>query len=402
MHFHRSRPVRLAALTLAGSLAPSPLAWASQAADPGTATAATTTSGRRWSDGPWGHLEITALRLRLPSDMVPDGPLPLRPWALGDASPAQARKLFEKAGLPEGLTDELLATLRIGAATQLRPTAELLARIPPDARARLYARLRQIPGNEDEQAPHRFYAGRLAQRFAGLRPETRALVERFLYQRRDAPGRVFLSDLPALSQLVADPAERRELIQAVSERDSQFLRLHVRPGEDIEALLRYWDVGQRRRDLEPLLRSAAAIPGGYGLDVVQLLPRFARTFVFTYPPPDASAGRDCFWTALSFLEDAPLAPEDSAALQERLRNDYVPTTGPERLGDVLLLEARDGELLHAAVYVADDVFFTRNGDRFSVPWLLMRRDDMLELYADFEPGRLSHWRSRRASPSARR
>lgn len=393
-------PARLLApLTLLAAqlLAAASVAQEGSTRPAGGRDAETESPGRRWSQGPWGRLEITALRLRLPSELVPERPLPLRAWDLGDSSPGEARRILEKAGLPAEQVDALLEGLRIGRTTQLRPPPELLARIPAGHRQRLYARLRAFEGNDDQRTPHRFYADRLDQRFGGLRPETRALLERFLYTRPEAPGRVFLSDLPALTWLVPDPAERQALVQAVSERDSLLLRLHVNGDSDIEALLRYWDVGQRRRDLEPLLRSAAAVPGGYGLDVVQLLPRFARLFVFTYPPPGSAAGRDCFWTAVSFLEDTPPPPEDGAALQEALRRGYAPARGAPRLGDVLLLERQDGELIHAAVYVADDVFFTRNGDHFSVPWLLMRRDDMLELYADLDAARTSYWRRRSAT-----
>jgi hypothetical protein len=349
----------------------------------------------RTLDGPWGRLELQPLRIRLPREMVPAGPLPLRPWHFGRTTPESARAKLVQAGLPAELADAMLATLeRDGSDLRLHPDARQLAALEPEARARLYAQLRRRPDNADQRAPQRFQVEHLAGRFAALRPETRALVERLLYAREDAPGRLFLSDLPAATALVTDADERAELVQAVSSREGLMPRLRLDATSDVEALLRYWDVGHRRRDLEPLLRSVAAIPGGYSLDVVQLLPRFARMQVFTYPPPEQSAGRDCFWTAVNFLEEVPGPPGDTAAIQRRLVEEYSPVPRLARLGDLLTLESTSGELLHAAVYVAGDVVFTRNGDHFSVPWLLMALDDMLEVYADLDPAGIHYWRRR--------
>jgi hypothetical protein len=58
---------------------------------------------------------------------------------------------------------------------------------------------------------------------------------------------------------------------------------------------------------------------------------------------------------------------------------------------VLLFSSR-GELVHAAVYLAADVYFTKNGGHFSVPWLFARREDLLDLYDDLDPGGAVHYR----------
>ena len=44
-------------------------------------------------------------------------------------------------------------------------------------------------------------------------------------------------------------------------------------------------------------------------------------------------------------------------------------------------------MIHAAAYVADDLVFTKNGEDFRQPWILMHMADMLETYAVKYPDR---------------
>ena len=37
--------------------------------------------------------------------------------------------------------------------------------------------------------------------------------------------------------------------------------------------------------------------------------------------------------------------------------------------------------IHVAAYVADDLVFTKNGEDFRQPWMLMHMADMMETYA---------------------
>ena len=37
--------------------------------------------------------------------------------------------------------------------------------------------------------------------------------------------------------------------------------------------------------------------------------------------------------------------------------------------------------MHAAVYIADDIVFTKNGFHCTQPWILMHLKDMVETYA---------------------
>ena len=41
--------------------------------------------------------------------------------------------------------------------------------------------------------------------------------------------------------------------------------------------------------------------------------------------------------------------------------------------------------IHAAVYIADDVVFTKNGGNDRQPWMLMKWDDLLARYPQNDP-----------------
>jgi hypothetical protein len=76
---------------------------------------------------------------------------------------------------------------------------------------------------------------------------------------------------------------------------------------------------------------------------------------------------------------------DVEEVRRTLETEYYPIQDEPLLGDVITLSKSGGAMVHAAVYIADDVVFTKNGDHFSQPWLLMKLDDMAARYASDPP-----------------
>jgi hypothetical protein len=66
-------------------------------------------------------------------------------------------------------------------------------------------------------------------------------------------------------------------------------------------------------------------------------------------------------------------------------------TGP-MLGDLVLLSRPDGYLWHSAVYIADDIVFTKNGRRVTSPFVFMRLEDMKDFYPSDPPLVLHYYR----------
>jgi hypothetical protein len=183
--------------------------------------------------------------------------------------------------------------------------------------------------------------------------------------------------------------ERKRLLKALSRKRAILATLHLEPGMNLERIVDYWSAGTRAKDIRPLIESLARVPGGAGVDVVHLLPQFARRRLFSFPRPDldpAASKRDCHWTSLNFYN---AVPDDSFSdvnvALGHIRNNYYFIAAQPRMGDLVLLALPDGAIVHSAVYVADDLMFTKNGAVITQPWLLMPLADMLEFHSAFYP-----------------
>jgi hypothetical protein len=66
---------------------------------------------------------------------------------------------------------------------------------------------------------------------------------------------------------------------------------------------------------------------------------------------------------------------------------------------VVLFGKPDGTLVHAAVYIADDICFTKNGSTTAHPWMLSTITELREQYSyGLNPGQslqLTYYRSKR-------
>lgn len=120
------------------------------------------------------------------------------------------------------------------------------------------------------------------------------------------------------------------------------------------------------------------------MDVTHLLSAFARKRLYTFPPMSddpLDPRRDCHWTAFNFFNDPPDDHFcDMHYTEQIVSRDYQQVTGPWRLGDIIVLYHPNGQVMHSAVYLADDLVFTKNGGAKVQPWIYMRLDDMLANY----------------------
>ena len=222
---------------------------------------------------------------------------------------------------------------------------------------------------------------RLAQ--SELAPASVELLRSLLYQN-DSRLMLF-ADVGAALRRLPDDQQRRHFIKTVSGKPALLARLKVDADSDVNALAQYWGVGGRRKDLEPLLESLKEVPGGNILNVVCLLPPFAREHLYNHPFTSVNAGgvkQDCFWSAMNFFSNKP---DDRFVemdyVHQVLNSDYYNISGPSQLGDVVFLATKNNVVVHAAAYIADDVVFTKNGISYTQPWLLMHMDDMLDTYS---------------------
>jgi hypothetical protein len=339
--------------------------------------------------GPWGNLEYSRILIEPPEEFIlTDYTRPeIRPWVFKGYTMPSLDALFSGAGLEPAqakyLSDPEHREIRADAIA-IRPDRDLILGLSPAARAKIYGALSAFPENISQQNPYRLRSdavdGWLEE--ADLPADVIALTRKLFYQRGTA---TCFSDESIVLPLLPTASQRAKYIKVLSRKTALVVQLRVGPGENVEPLVAYWGVGGRSKDLKPLLQSVARRPKGGVIDIVHLVPRFARLLVYTFPLPSErpiDGNHDCHWTSFNFQNDTP---------DERLSNlDYVhqvlfeqyyPVLGEAKLGDIIMFVRPDGVVVHSCVYIADDIVFTKNGPAFSVPWLLTRLADVQAFYA---------------------
>ena len=338
--------------------------------------------------GPWGELEFTRLTLEEPDDHLPDSTRKLETarWYFERATPAILESLFRSIDVTASIQALLLDTNRWKIAPDgivVQPTRELLLGLGSPARQRIYSILDQSELNPAHHDPFRFRADGFDEWFArrGLSQEKLKLLRSLTFTNRG--GALCLVDIDVLQQTFT-PAEFHQVFQSLYSEPSLQMFVHVRPDSDIEALVSYWGRGGREGHIRPLLKSLARTPDGGSINVSYLLPPFAhlRLYTFDNAPTHSVIGQDCFFTALNFFNDRPdpRLAEQAYALA-LLNQNYSETTESRRYGDVLILLDEKRKTVHACVFIADDVVFTKNGADELQPWVLMKIPDMLAHYA---------------------
>ena len=124
---------------------------------------------------------------------------------------------------------------------------------------------------------------------------------------------------------------------------------------------------------------------GIKINVIYLLPEFARDHLYRHPfttADDKAVKQDCFWSAFNFFSESPDNRfNDMEYVRQVLDRDYYEVQEPSQLGDLVFVTAANKTVIHAAAYVADDLVFTKNGEDFRQPWILMHMTDMMDTYA---------------------
>jgi len=343
---------------------------------------------RRCKPGPWGDLEFTRIAIEPPEAFValsfdPDKKIQ---WVLPGYTPESARKLWNDVGLTPAQQEALAAVTRWDATSHqviVAPEREFLLNLDSNTRGRLYPVLGQFPENHLQAHPYRFRANAMEEWFAdsGLSDHTVQLIKKMFYFRGAS---VLFADEETLLPLIKTPAERLRAIKTLSRMSTLLVKLRVAPDSNLDELVNYWGRGRRSKDIRPLLSSLPKLPEGYLVDLVHLLPSFARKRLYTYPNPDAdqNSGReDCHWTTLNFFNDTPdnrfLSVDE---VRKFVETECYPVLGEPTFGDLVFLINKEGVAPHSCVYIADDIVFTKNGPEPYVPWILMELSDVQAIY----------------------
>lgn len=346
--------------------------------------------------GPWGELEITPVSLERPDHLFTklDEYFELRPWIFANSSTEELHELFSHDDLTVDqklwLNEETYWTTD-GYSLALLPPHEFVLSLSLAARTRIYNRLAKSPGNLFKSDP--FWITDDWADGSGLSPETIARIETLIYPCGDA--RCF-SDVAAVGATLT-PAEQARLLRTLSRQRALQVRLVVRPDTDLESIASYWGAPARSFNSGSMLQALRQKPEGGRLDISYLLPIFAREHLFTFPDPatdDLAHVKDCFWTAMNFDTSPPnprfLEPDYRV---EYLQQNYSLVEDAPQLGDVFVLVNEEDIGIHACVYIAADIIFTKNGAAPSSPWVLMEAEELFQLYTAIGQFRLLRYRA---------
>jgi hypothetical protein len=344
--------------------------------------------------GPWGELLLRDISLERPAEYLTADVADPQPevWTFNGLKPAAVKALLVK----NGLTEAQAATATTAAAcqesasgTQLTPTADFLYSLNSESRRKLYSVLAGFNINLYLDYPYIFPAETIESLYtdARLNPDDVALLKRLVYPNGAAQQ---LADYRFLLNRIPTAERRVALTRALSRQSAVLARLVVRPDTDIDKVAAYWGnvPNVHFTDVRPLLESLKQLPEGGNISLLYLLPKFARERLYTFPqPPQAGEPTmDCHWTTFNFSNETPDNRfNDPNFAVQYIQKNYYQIAAPSLYGDILLLMNEKNEIKHSAVFLADDLVFTKNGNNFRQPWMLMRISDLLATYPNTPP-----------------
>jgi len=346
--------------------------------------------------GPWGELITRDISLERPVEYLTEEVTQPQPevWTFNGLKAEAAKAVLERNGLSAPQVAGLFAPgsfTENSSGTVLRPDTDWLLALTPDTRHRLFTGLAGSGVNLYIDYPYIFPGDTLDAIYADARlhPDDVALLKQLVYANGTARQ---LSDYQALLCKIPTVERRTVLTRALSRQSAVFAGLAIKPDTDIDKIAAYWSnlPNVRFTDIRPLLDALKALPDGGNLSLFYLLPKFARDRLYTFPlPPQAGEPvMDCHWTTFNFSNETPDNRfNDPAYAVQFIQKNYYQIAAPSICGDVLLLMNDKNEIKHSAVYLADNIVFTKNGNNYRQPWMLMRIPDLVTTYPDTPPMR---------------
>jgi hypothetical protein len=346
-------------------------------------------------EGPWGRLRYYYFFLEAPEYVVAQFPLPntTSKWIFPLNDFDRIEPMLRSAGLEAESVERLLLPRRVvkdDRYVYLFPSAFDLESMSSETRSLIYAELARNPANTYHYSPVFFLADSVAEwaQESGLSQD---IVDRISSLSYKAGNALVFSDIPLLLSHAENVTEARFLMQKLTRVRTLMVQLELSESDSIPDLLNYWStgLGLRRKEIEPLLHAIAKTEGVDHVSLLHLLPPQPRKLLYTYPDMSyATEGRlpDCHWTSLNFFN---LRPQqyllDTRLATSLVQQDFEKVEPPYRYGDILMFIEPNKGAVHSATYLAGDILFSKNGSNLLAPWLLMRLQDLKNLY-NVSPG----------------
>jgi hypothetical protein len=304
------------------------------------------------------------------------------PWVFPGFTQDRLMDLFRSAALSPEQIQSFAETTRCAhdpATCVITPQPGNVRALEPESRRRIYSVLSRYPDNPSYLYGFRRKTAEMDGWFlvTDLKPSTQASLKSLLWSQANV---TVFSDLSALCLGLGDE-EKVRTVKALCRAPALLVKLRVEPGANVEALAAYWGKGARTRDIKPILASLASRAESTTLDVLHLLPVFARTRLNTYPKP-TDPKWDCHHSSMNFLSAVPDETFlEGAVVKAAIEADtYEVPLSEVRFGDIVLFVTKDRTVMHSVAYLADGIVFTKNGKSFRKPWILMTLEEVRDLY----------------------
>lgn len=341
--------------------------------------------------GPWGNLEYYIAYLQATESQIEaiEFPEDVTEWHFHDTDPkrieARIQKCLVSSPAPDWLHSKRSCVKMTPDETLIYPPESWLENLTSEERSNLASLLREHPDNTFYNDPIIIESGDAIRWFsrAGLEPKWVNKIAALAYPYGDT---LVFSDIPLVLKLITKQKDERQFMRSLTRTRTLVVRLRIDGSAEPSQVYQYWNIGQRGKNLLPILESVFETPEAETLDVVHLLPPTPRKLLYSYPEQSMMIQGvlpDCHWTSLNFFRRQPSARFlDEGQVKRELQENYHPVDQPLQFGDILLLSSAQnpGMIQHSCVYIADDIVYTKNGLGLMRPWILMRFGDMLTRY----------------------
>lgn len=350
---------------------------------------------------PWGELVTLEIDLEQPEEYVSFEATTDRiaTWTFTNRTLNQTREILTESGMSPGLIESTLASGKVENTPQgtvVKPGDEVITVIPAEVRAKLYGTLSQWPENRYMANPYHLPTEDFSALLTStdVPPAALELVRKLTYVQ---VGKKLFSDPEAVLHQIPSAEGRLHLLKMLTYQTAVLARLRLRPDSDVDKLLGYWGSmpGVHTKDLRPLLESIKKTPDGGTISLLYMLPPFARERLYTSPLPTQAGDvkMDCHWTAMNFFNETPDPRfQDNAFASNYIKENCYQIGKPSKIGDLVFLLNSKSEVIHSAVYIAEDLVFTKNGINFAQPWILMRIPNMCEVFTVNEEPKIAYYR----------
>ena len=339
--------------------------------------------------GAWGELLTSNVKMERPVEYVAGEVRDIQPmtWTFAGSTPAQVKDLFVAGGLTAKAADDALASGNVstqGNQTVFKPADNFILSLNPETRQKLYTSFYGKGVYSYFDYPYIFPKDTVESIYTDprLHPDDVAMLKKLVFISGDA---VHLVDYPVLLQKIPTFERRVAMTRALSRQSAVLARLCIRPDSDIDKIAGYWGhmVNVHFTNIRPLLESLKELPNGGTVSLAYLLPPFARERLYTYPLPPEKGDpiMDCHWSTFNFANRQPdNRYNDATYTVQYLQANFYAIDVPNVYGDIILFMNDKKEIKHSAVFIADDLAFTKYGNNHTQPWMFVRISDMQEHY----------------------